>query len=102
MVVFEARAGLAAARRLGRLGPAGLLDARAALHELWRRVFEIGVSAGVRQEAADLAEQEALRACDAVHLASALRSGADVLVCADAALIAAARRRGLAVVDARA
>ena len=101
LLYVEARAGLAAAHRHRRLGPAAHLAAKTALHELWRQIFEIGVSAAIGRQAADLAEQEALRAYDAVHLASALHSGADVLVCADAALIAAARRRGLAVVDVR-
>jgi predicted nucleic acid-binding protein len=47
------------------------------------------------------AEREALRGYDAVHLASALLVGADVLVTADRALIEAGRRRGLTVIDAR-
>jgi uncharacterized protein len=97
----EARAGLAAASRQGSLGPAAHLAARTALEELWRRILEIGLTAGIGQAAADLAEQEALRASEAVHLATALDSGADVLVSADAALVAAARRRGLAVIDVR-
>jgi len=49
--------------------------------------------------AADTAERYALRAYDAVHLATALAVAADdlVFVCWDAGLSAAATRAGLAV-----
>jgi uncharacterized protein len=40
-----------------------------------------------------------LRASDAVHLATALQAGADVFVCADRRLLAAAQAEGLAGVD---
>jgi predicted nucleic acid-binding protein len=50
-------------------------------------------------QGAELAEREALRGYDAVHLAAALTVGADVLTSTDAALCAAAERRGLHVAN---
>jgi uncharacterized protein len=50
-------------------------------------------------DAAELAEREALRGSDAVHLAAALTVGADLVTSADAAVCDAAERRGLAVAN---
>lgn len=50
-------------------------------------------------EASDLAQQEALRGHDAVHLASALMIEAEVVTSADAALREAAVRRGVHVAN---
>ena len=50
-------------------------------------------------EAAELAEQEALRGYDAVHLAAALLVEARVLTSADADLCEAATRRGIHVAN---
>jgi len=49
--------------------------------------------------AADLAEQEALRGYDAVHLAAAMLVEARVLTSADRALCDAAVRRGIRVAN---
>ena len=49
--------------------------------------------------AAELADVEGLRGYDAVHLAAAFEIGATVLSSADAALCAAAERRGLHVAN---
>ena len=49
--------------------------------------------------AADLAEEEALRGYDAVHLATALTAGVTLFAGADSALCEAAGRRGLHVAD---
>lgn len=49
--------------------------------------------------AAELAEVEGLRGCDAVHLAAALLVGATVLSSADSDLCSAAERRGLHVAN---
>jgi hypothetical protein len=64
-------------------------------------IHEVEVDAALLAHAEELAEQEALRGYDAVHLASSLFAGVDVLVTADAALIEAGRRCGLTVIDAR-
>ena len=49
--------------------------------------------------AAELADTEALRGYDAVHLAASLAVDAGMFVSPDAALCAAARRRGLYVAN---
>ena len=49
--------------------------------------------------AADLAEREALRGYDAIHLAAALAIQAQVMTSADSALCSAAERRGLHVAN---
>lgn len=75
--------------------------AREQLELLWNAVDPVEVDGDVVARAGDLAEQHALRAYDALHLASA-ESVADsetVLVSADRELLAAARARGLATLD---
>ena len=54
----------------------------------------VEVTEQLTAEAADVAEQEALRGSDAVHLASALMIRAELVTSADAALCEAAARRG--------
>jgi predicted nucleic acid-binding protein len=97
----EARAALAMARRQRRLSNAQQAQAKAALDAHWQDVFVVEVTERVVEDAGDLAEQEALRGYDAVHLASALRAAVDVLITADAEMIRAARTRGLKVIDSR-
>jgi predicted nucleic acid-binding protein len=75
--------------------------AKAALDGHWQDVYVVEVTEPVVEDAGDLAEQEALRGYDAVHLASALRDTVDILITADAQLIQAARNRGLRVIDSR-
>jgi predicted nucleic acid-binding protein len=101
LLYVEARASLAAALRGARLTLQTYAEAKKSLEELWKRVDVVEVSPVVTQLAGDLAEQHTLRGYDAVHLASALRTQADVLVCADHDLLYAARHRGLAVIDAQ-
>lgn len=98
-VVVEARAALAAARRGGRLTSEELGDAKAAFSDLLEEVSIVEVTDDLIARAADLAEQEALRGYDAVHLAAALTVEAMVLTSADEALCAAAGRRGLHVAN---
>ena len=99
LVVVEGRAALAAAHR------GALLDARQ--HRRARQSFEalvgalsiVEVSEALIVDAADLAEAEALRGYDAVHLAAAVTVGATVFTSADSELCAAAQRRGLHVAN---
>jgi len=102
LLFVEARASLAAARRGRRMTADQFARAKEALRALRGDVNEVQVDVVVLAHAEDLAEREALRGYDAVHLASSLFAGADVLITADAALIDAGRRRGLDVIDARA
>ncbi len=99
IVVVEARAALAAAKRGRRLTSEMHQIARAELSVLVDDLAIVEINEKLISHASDLAEQEALRGYDAVHLAAALTVGADVLTSADADLCAAAARRGLHVAN---
>jgi predicted nucleic acid-binding protein len=99
LVVVEARSALAAARRTGRSTGAQLRRAKAELGELLAEMTMIAPTIELIEEAAELAEAEALRGFDAVHLAAAVTIDATVFSSADAALCAAAARRGLPVAN---
>lgn len=97
--VVEARAALAAAQRGGRLTAAEHRDAKAELVGLLEEITFIEITDDLIAEAAELAEHEALRGYDAIHLAAALAVEANVLTSADSALCDAAERRGLNVAN---
>jgi predicted nucleic acid-binding protein len=101
LLYAEARAGLAMAHRLRRLTLAAYTTARVGLERRWQDVFAIEATEAVVVHAGDLAEQDALRGYDAIHLASALRAGVDYFACADGDLIRAAAGHGLKVIDSR-
>jgi hypothetical protein len=98
-VIVEARAALAAARRADRLTAAELRHAKTGLVELLDGITLVEITEDLAHAAGDVAEAEALRGCDAIHLAAALAVEADVLTSADAALCDAAERRGLHVAN---
>jgi uncharacterized protein len=95
----EARAAVGRACRAGRLTAFELRQARAQVDRFWRDLERIEVTAGITHAAGDFAETHALRAYDAVHLASALSIGDDELavVSADRELLDAATAVGLNV-----
>jgi len=97
----EARAGLARARRMRRLDQPAARAARQSIEDLLEAVDLVEVTAEVGRRAGDLADEQCLRAYDAVHLASAeaISDEATVLVAADGDLIAAATARGLHTVS---
>jgi predicted nucleic acid-binding protein len=100
LTYHECRAALAVAARTGRLTRSALRAAKAELERRWRQFVRIEVAESVARAAGDLAEHHALRAYDAVHLASALeagRGGSLLFVSFDRTLLGAARRSGLAV-----
>ena len=99
LVVVEARAALAAAVRGDRLTTAQHDEAKVELAVLVDEVSIVAITDDLIARAADLAESEALRGYDAVHLAGALTIGAEVLTSADVALCAAAERHGLHVAN---
>lgn len=99
IVVVEARAALAAARRDRRLTAAELRAAKRALGELLEEITFVELTDELIADAGDLAETEALRGDDAVHLAAALAVEASILTSADEALCAAADRNGLLVAN---
>lgn len=98
-LVVEARAVLAAAHRGGRLTAAQLRSAKADLADLLDEVTFIDLSDELIDHAADLAETEALRGHDAMHLAAAMVVEATVLTSADDQLCDAAERRGMRVAN---
>jgi len=101
LAYVEARAALARASREGRIRER---DRRRTLEELdrdWENFFVLEVTDALMQRAGALAEQQPLRAYDAMHLASALmlreRLGSKVLfLCFDERLSEAATAAGLA------
>lgn len=97
LVVVESRAALAAAERGGRLTVREHRAAKAGLVDLLEEVAIVEITVELVAVAADLAEEEALRGYDAVHLAAALEVGAQILTTSDSALCDAAGRRGLHV-----
>jgi hypothetical protein len=95
----EARAALGRAHRTGRVTGRELQQARERVDRLWLDVERVDVTAGITHTAGDLAERHALRAYDAVHLASALLLADEdlALVSADRRLLDAATISGLNV-----
>lgn len=98
----EGRAALAAARRSGRLGAPGHARARAELESLQRELLIVGIDEPLAHHAGQLAEEQALRGYDAVHLASALVLDGDVVVVTwDGELRRAAVESGCGLAPAR-
>jgi uncharacterized protein len=101
LVVVEARAALAAAERVARLTAAQHTEAKVGLSVLLDALTMVVITDDLIAQAAELADREALRGYDAVHLAAAVTVGADVFTSADTALCAAAERHGLHVANPR-
>ena len=99
LIVVEARAALAAAKRVRRLTEAQHRSAVAQLEALVSDLHIVPVTVELVASAAELADEEGLRGHDAVHLAAALTVEATVLSSADTALCAAAARRGLHIAN---
>lgn len=101
LVVPESRAALAQAYRMGRLSPSQMEACRGDLNLLVAQLDLVEITADVATRAGDLAETLALRAYDAVHLASAEAvSDRDLVVAGgDDALLAAAAALGLATAN---
>ncbi len=103
LVRVEARAALARAARLDRIDAAQHMAARDRLDLVFAQLDLVDIDDDLVDRAAELAEQYALRAYDAIHLAAAERViDADLVVVAgDQALIAAAEKLGIptAVID---
>ncbi|MGH2727776.1 MAG: type II toxin-antitoxin system VapC family toxin [Actinomycetota bacterium] len=78
----ESRAALAAAHRAGRISGADHSTAKANLGRRLRQVQLVELTREVVRVAGDVAEQHALRAYDAVHLASAIAVRGPALVVA--------------------
>jgi predicted nucleic acid-binding protein len=89
LIVVEARAALAAARRLRRLTKAQHRSAVTELEALVGDLHIVPVTAELVASVAELTEEEGLRGYDAVHLVGALTVEATVLSSADTVLCAA-------------
>lgn len=96
----EGRAALASARRARRLTARALAHAREAFDTVFRQLAVVELDRSVAQTAGEVAERFALRAYDAVHLASVLTVAEDdlVLVTWDEQLADAGRRAEVGVV----
>jgi predicted nucleic acid-binding protein len=99
LVVVEARAALAAAERGARLTATQHVEAKFELNVLLDELTMVAITDDLIAQAAELADSEALRGYDAVHLAAAVTIGADVITSADTSLCAAGERRGLHVAN---
>lgn len=99
LVVIEGRAALEAAQRGGRLETRQHRRARQEFTALVDELSIVAITEELVADAADLAEAEALRGYDAVHLAAAVTIEAAVLTSVDTALCEAAQRRGLHVAN---
>lgn len=99
VLVPEAHAALARARRGGRYSPGGAARARGLLNELLAEIAPIELNEAVAARAGELADGLELRGADAVHLASYQEAevGSSVLVTADGNLARAALSLGHAV-----
>ena len=92
----EARAALARAHRSGRSNPSEHAVACRELEIHWEEVETVEVTDDLVRFAGDLADRRALRGYDAVHLASALTLGDEVLMATwDRELSDAASEEGL-------
>jgi predicted nucleic acid-binding protein len=98
----EARAAIAAAVRDRRLSPPLARDRRAELDWRWEEVEPVALGDQLLRLAGRVADDEGLRALDAIHLATALYLGVarTVFVTWDRRLAGAATRLGLAVAPA--
>lgn len=99
VIVVEARAALAAAKRVNHLTAAQHRKAKQEVHALIDELTIVAITDELVADAAELAEREALRGYDAVHLAAALTVEATVLTSADSALCDAAGRHGIHVAN---
>ena len=101
LATVEVPAAMAAARRSGRLSHAGLRRATELWAERRRDLAHVELDPGVASLGADLAMEHRLSGADAVHLASALRLGPEVIfACWDERLRAAAMAEGLILAPA--
>jgi len=99
LIVVEAHAALAAAARSQRLSADQFEASKMELAAFVGDLHLVEVTEELVDDAAELAEVEALGGYDAVHLAAALFVGATVLTSADDALCDAAGRRGMHVAN---
>jgi uncharacterized protein len=101
LVHVEARAALARAHRLRRIGEAELRRGLADFSSIERHLDHIEIDRDLVLDAGILSQRHGLRAYDAVHLAGALavESAEVVFIAGDLRLVEAAREVGLSAMD---
>ena len=95
LLVIESTAALVRARQSDRISIATYNSSISLLDNLYARLTIVNIDENLLADACDVTKTEKLRAYDAVHLASALKIGADIFASADADLCRAANRQGL-------
>ena len=95
LIVVESTAALVRARQSDRISIATYNSSISLLDNLYARLTIVNIDENLLADACDVTKTEKLRAYDAVHLASALKIGADIFASADADLCRAANRQGL-------
>jgi predicted nucleic acid-binding protein len=95
----EVRSALAAASRAGRLAGPAIAAALRTAEVAWDHVSHVEIDGSLVRAAGELAERHGLRAADAIHLASAIRTreAGTVFVSFDHRLREAAAAEGFAV-----
>ncbi len=107
--LVEIVATIARKRKAGDLREPDWVLVTGRLRQDWERFYQVPLSAAVIDSAVHVAEKEALRGSDALHLASANllttflheRGNHLIFVCSDRELNDAAERLGLSVIDPR-
>ncbi len=99
LTLVEAHATLAAALRARRLIPSQRRAALVELGGLWASLAIVEVTHEIIDRACRLTESQGLRGYDAIHLAAAVETRADVLTSADAKLCTAAAELGMNVAN---
>ena len=94
----EVRAALAAARRARRLSRPRLESARIDFERRWEEIDAIEADEALVRAAGEAAERFALRAGDAIHLASASFAGDVAVLTLDGKLRRAAAEAGIAAI----
>lgn len=102
IAVVEATSALRRRRRAGDLDAGACETIRTRLLEELEDMEWVALDEPTIGRAALLVERHDLRTIDAIQLASALASSADLFLCADRLLLAAAALEGLATCDPRA
>lgn len=97
LMAVEATSVLSTARLMQKVSPAQLKHSIYEITELEAQIYSLEIDAQVIGLARSIALDDSLNAADAIHLASAITSNADVFVCADRRLCEVALAHGLSI-----
>lgn len=99
LLQVETHSALAQGIRLGHLSNLQLSKARGVFKALWDEIIVVELTPRVADKACELASIVSLRALDAIHLASAIEVGANIVTSADRRLSYAAQQIGFVVMN---